>query len=69
MTEPDLDALGELRELAASLRAHAEWLALSGATGLERGSSAPASPSVTASPPVAASPPVSPPRATAAPAA
>ena len=65
MTEPDLDALGELRELTAALRAHADWLALSGATGLERGtttapavSEAPRAPSPARAP--AASPAPSP---------
>jgi uracil-DNA glycosylase len=36
LSEPEADPVGELRELTLALRAHAEWLAASGATGLER---------------------------------
>jgi uracil-DNA glycosylase len=36
MAEAEADPLVELRELSAALRAHAEWLAATGATGIER---------------------------------
>jgi uracil-DNA glycosylase family 4 len=36
MTEAEADPLVELRELSAALRAHAEWLLATGATGIER---------------------------------
>ena len=38
MTEPnDVDPRSELREIAAAVRAHVEWLRVSGAVGLPRG--------------------------------
>jgi DNA polymerase len=36
MAEAEADPLVELRELSAALRAHAEWLVSTGATGIER---------------------------------
>jgi DNA polymerase len=44
MAEGEADPLAELRELSAALRAHAEWLAATGATGIERSTAAPLAP-------------------------
>jgi uracil-DNA glycosylase len=44
MADAEADPLAELRELSAALRAHAEWLAATGATGVERSTVAPAAP-------------------------
>jgi uracil-DNA glycosylase len=41
VTEAEADPLVELRELSAALRAHAEWLAATGATGIERSAAPP----------------------------
>jgi uracil-DNA glycosylase family 4 len=41
MAEAEADPLAELRELSAALRAHAEWLAATGASGVEPSTTAP----------------------------
>jgi len=69
----DLDPASELREIAAAVRAHVEWLRASGAVGLPRGERAGATSevaSVTApAPPPQAAPPPTPAPMPAAPAA
>jgi uracil-DNA glycosylase family 4 len=44
MTDAEADPLAELRELSAALRAHAEWLSATGATGIEPSAAALAAP-------------------------
>jgi uracil-DNA glycosylase len=44
MADVEADPLAELRELSAALRAHAEWLAATGASGIEPSTAAPPAP-------------------------
>jgi DNA polymerase len=59
MAEPEVEPLAELRELSAALRAHTEWLAATGATGIERSTvpvAAPPQPGRVERPPAARAP-------------